>query len=285
MNSLKNLYFDDVEVGFLRKDGHIHTPYCPHGTLDSFELYIEKAIQNGFHEITFTEHAPLPRSFIDPTPQQDSGMDTKKLESYLSNLDSLKKQYRKDIIISTGLEIDFISGFEQETMSFLNTYGKYLDDSILSVHFLQFQNAYTCIDYSKDTYLDFIKKVGSPISVYKLYYKTLMDSIKSDLGSFKPKRIGHITLVHKFQRALSEKIDDSKEIVAILKEMKNRQLQLDVNSAGLAKPYCLESYPSPPFILLAKQLGIPLVFGSDAHQVSDLHQFYYELNKYIENGE
>lgn len=265
----------------MRKDGHIHTPYCPHGTLDSFHLYIEKAIQNDFNEITFTEHAPLPKNFTDPTPEKDSGMDFKLLETYISDLDDLKKQYKKDIVISIGLEIDFIAGFEHETISFLNTYGKYLDDSILSVHFLRFVNTYTCIDYSKDTYLQFIKQVGSPMSLYKLYYKTLRDSITSDLGNYKPKRIGHITLVHKFQHALQEKVDDHQEIVSILTEMKNKHLQLDVNSAGLAKPYCLESYPAPDYIHLAKQLEIPLVFGSDAHQVNDLHQFYNEIKHFL----
>ena len=270
---------------FLTKDGHIHTPYCPHGTQDPFHLYIEKAIQNGFHEISFTEHAPLPTSFIDPTPSKDSGMDLKKLETYITDLDSLKKQYKKDIVISTGLEIDFISGYQEETTSFLDTYGKYLDDSILSVHFLKFQNTYTCIDFSKSSYLSFVKKIGSPMYVYKLYYKTLMDSITSDLGNYKPKRIGHITLVHKFQHALSEKIDDHEDIISILTEMKKRNLQLDVNSAGFTKPYCLESYPSLPYIELAKQLGISLVFGSDAHQVKDLHQFFNELSTYFKNGE
>ncbi|MFJ7971044.1 histidinol-phosphatase HisJ [Psychrobacillus sp. NPDC096389] len=265
----------------MKKDGHIHTPYCPHGTPDSFHLYIEKAIQNGFHEITFTEHAPLPTNFNDPTPDKDSGMNFKQLEAYLSDLKQLKKQYEKDIVISTGLEIDFISGFERETATFLNTYGMYLDDSILSVHFLSFQNTYTCIDYSKSTYLKFIELVGSPMAVYKLYYKTLMDSITSHLGIYKPKRIGHITLVHKFQHAFPEIVDDHDEIVAILIEIKNQQLQLDVNSAGLAKPYCLESYPAPSYIQLAKQLDIPLVFGSDAHQAKDLHQYYDDLQVYL----
>ena len=29
----------------MKKDGHIHTPFCPHGSTDSFEQYIEKAIE------------------------------------------------------------------------------------------------------------------------------------------------------------------------------------------------------------------------------------------------
>lgn len=43
------------------KDGHIHTPYCPHGTDDSFEEYVQKAIQVGVDEISFTEHFPTTR--------------------------------------------------------------------------------------------------------------------------------------------------------------------------------------------------------------------------------
>ena len=74
----------------------------------------------------------------------------------------MKKQYKKDIVISTGLEVDYIVNFEQETALFLNTYGNLLDDSILSVHFLLFENKYTCIDFSKTVYLDFIKQIGSP---------------------------------------------------------------------------------------------------------------------------
>ena len=75
----------------MKKDGHIHTPYCPHGTLDPFHVYIEKAIQNNFQEISFTEHAPLPENFIDPTPDQDSGMDIKQLEQYINDIQLLEK--------------------------------------------------------------------------------------------------------------------------------------------------------------------------------------------------
>ena len=41
------------------KDGHIHSPYCPHGTKDDFEEYIINAIAAGFTEISFTEHSLL----------------------------------------------------------------------------------------------------------------------------------------------------------------------------------------------------------------------------------
>ena len=37
-------------------------------------------------------------------------------------------------------------------------------------------------------------------------------------------------------------------------KLKIQQLELDVNSAGLAKPFCKESYPPPRYIQLAKDL-------------------------------
>src|SRR5690554_2871180 len=157
----------------MKKDGHIHTPYCPHGTNDSFEQYIEKAILEGFSEITFTEHAPLPTNFTDPTPDKDSGMDPNLLTNYINELTVLKETYKNDITINIGLEVDFIIGFEKETTEFLNSVGPLLDDSILSVHFLKWNNSYVCIDFSKDVYLKFAKEVGGIKPMYDIYYNTV----------------------------------------------------------------------------------------------------------------
>ncbi|RKJ34034.1 histidinol-phosphatase HisJ, partial [Butyricicoccus sp. 1XD8-22] len=96
----------------MKRDGHIHSPFCPHGTEDTFEQYIEKAIESGFTQITFTEHAPLPTNFKDPTPDKDSGMNPKHLKPYIEKLTELKEVYSKDISIHIGLEIDYIVGYE-----------------------------------------------------------------------------------------------------------------------------------------------------------------------------
>lgn len=258
----------------MKKDGHIHTPFCPHGTDDPFEQYIEKAIKENFTHITFTEHAPLPSSFLDPTPDKDSGMNPDFLNPYLDKLSHLKKQYEKDITIHIGLEVDYIVGFEEETRKFLNEVGPLLDDSILSVHFLKWHDTYCCIDFSKEVYLDFAQQVGSIEAMYDLYYDTVLKSIDADLGTYKPRRIGHPTLIHKFQLAHNKKIDDDKRIKEILTYMKNKEYELDVNSAGLSKSLCKEPYPSLPIIEFARSISLPLVFGSDAHCVKDLHQHY-----------
>jgi len=261
----------------MKQDAHIHSPFCPHGTKDSFELYIEKAISNGFTHISFTEHAPAPKGFIDTVPDRDSFLDDKLLEPYLFKLQQLKKQYAPHISIKIGLEFDFIQGFEEETSKLLNHIGPSLDDSILSVHFLLHGDKYTCIDYSPESFMYFKDQLGSVENVYSLYYQTVQDSITAHLGPYKPKRIGHPTLIHKFQHFHGEPIDDHALIDTTLELMKDHGFELDVNSAGLAKKYCLEPYPPLRYIAAARKMGIPLIFGSDAHSVQDLHQYYEDV--------
>lgn len=263
----------------MKKDGHIHTPFCPHGTTDPLEVYIEKAIKEQFTDITFTEHAPLPTNFIDPTPDQDSGMKPALLTSYLETLSRLKEQYKHDIRIHIGLEVDYIVGYETETKAFLDIVGPSLDDAILSVHFLKWEDTYCCIDFSEDEFIKFAENVGSVEAVYNLYYDTVLQSIEANLGRFKPRRIGHPTLVHKFQHAHKVQVQDEHRIKEVLHRMKEKGYELDVNSAGLSKAYCLEPYPPFEMIDYAKSLEIPLIFGSDAHSVKDLHQHYHKIFK------
>lgn len=254
------------------KDGHIHTPYCPHGTNDLLEEYIERAISLGFSEISFTEHAPLPKGFCDPTPQRDSAMRIDDLENYLEDIERVKEKYKNKIVINTGLEVDYIEGFEREITSFLDRYGKRLNDSILSVHFLKNQQKYDCLDYSPEVFGNMIVQYGSVENVYKKYFATLLQSIHADLGSYKPIRIGHITLVHKFQKRFPVPQMFKNELTGIIHAIKEKGYQLDYNGAGTAKPLCREPYPPLWVAEEAIKLDVPLVYGSDAHQVKDLNQ-------------
>lgn len=263
----------------MKADGHVHTPFCPHGTKDPFEDYIFRAIQLGFNEITFTEHAPLPARFNDPTPHKDSGMDPNDLEKYFSILKNLQTKFASDIKINIGLEVDYIEGFEEDTKAFLNEYGRYLNDSILSVHFLQNKDQYYCLDYSPDTFATMIQDFSSVEGIYETYYDTLLRSITADLGPYKPKRIGHLTLVHKFQKKFPCSKPFDKKISEILDLIAEQGLSLDYNGAGINKPLCQEVYPNNRVIQEAIKRKIPLVYGSDAHSWKDLNQGFEDLYK------
>ncbi|WP_338750700.1 histidinol-phosphatase HisJ [Bacillus sp. FJAT-52991] len=256
----------------MKRDGHIHTPFCPHGSKDSLNSYVEAAILQGFHEITFTEHAPLPEGFIDTTPTKDSAMKLSVMEEYLSVLQQIQKEYKQDLTIHLGLEVDYIEGFEKETTKFLNEYAPYLDDSILSVHFLKNNQNWYCLDYNPDVFEEMITLFGSVSAIYESYFHTVHQSILANLGTYKPKRIGHMTLVHKFQKKFPCPKDFSTEIDAILQTVKLHHYELDYNGAGVVKPLCCETYPPAEVAVKAKKMGIPLVYGSDAHSAKGIGQ-------------
>ncbi|GLB58522.1 histidinol-phosphatase HisJ [Cytobacillus sp. NCCP-133] len=254
------------------KDGHIHSSYCPHGTKDSLEDYVERALELGFQEISFTEHAPLPEGFSDPAPASDSAMRQENLEQYFDEISRVKSAYKGKIKINAGLEVDFIEGFDNEIRRFLNKIGKFLDDSILSVHFLKHDYQYDCLDYSPDVFGKMVRQYGSIERVYENYFRTLLLSIRSDLGPFKPKRIGHITLVKKFQKKYPVEREFKDEIIQILSEIQIQGYELDYNGAGFTKPLCKEPYPPDWAAEEASNKGITLIYGSDAHQAKEMGQ-------------
>ncbi|WP_428911306.1 histidinol-phosphatase HisJ [Niallia sp. Krafla_26] len=265
----------------VKKDGHIHTYFCPHGTKDSFEEYIEKAIALNFEEISFTEHAPLPEGFIDTTPTKDSAITHDQLDLYFEEIQRHKEKYKDQIKINCGLEIDFIEGYENEIKKALTKIGPKLDDAILSVHFLKNGNKYDCLDYSPQFFEQMIHEYGSIDKIYQKYYETVQLSIEADLGVYKPKRIGHITLVHKFQKRFPHSNNEQDSIMTILKMIKAQNYALDYNGAGTAKPLCREPYPPNWVIKEALALQIPLVYGSDAHQAKELGQGYVQMKAYL----
>lgn len=262
---------------FMQFDGHVHSPFCPHGTSDSFEAYIEKAISLGLKGMTFTEHAPLPEGFHDPTPDQDSGMKLEHLEPYIKTLQQLKLKYETKLTIKIGLEVDYIEGYERETEEFLSEWGHVLDDAIISVHFLKFADDYFCLDFSPDMFADMVRAAGSLENVYETYYATVKKAILSDLGRYKPKRIGHITLIHKFKQQFVPHRDFSLNIRQLLDLIQQKNYELDYNGAGFSKPLCGEAYPPAWVVNEAVKRGIPLIYGSDAHSVKGLGQGFDRL--------
>ncbi|WP_175073107.1 histidinol-phosphatase HisJ [Terribacillus sp. AE2B 122] len=265
----------------MQGDFHVHTQYCQHGADDKMEAYVLQAIKKGLTHLSFTEHAPLPESFTDPAPHRDSTMDRNNVEAYVMEGKALQKQYKNDLQINIGFEVDYIRGYEQETQTFLDTYGPEMDDGILSVHMLQAPDkSFFCIDYSEEEFGRAADVFGGLSPLYKTYYENLRASLEADLGFFKPKRIGHITLIQKFQLAYPKPAEFSKEQQNILEIMKEKGYELDVNTAGLYKPLCKEIYPPAELIAYAAKMGIPLVPGSDSHAAGGIGKGFEYLSDY-----
>jgi len=252
------------------RDGHMHSPYCPHGTKDTFEMYVEKALIEGLEEMTFTEHMPFPAYFMDDIKFLDECAPSKEIiEKYFEDLDKIKIKFSGKIKINSGLEVDFLEGYEDKTREMLNTYGPKLEDGLLSVHFIKIGNEFTDID-GIEGFERAIKALGNTEKVYDKYYESLLKAIKADLGEFKPKRIGHPNLIRIFNKLYPEQYKNRDLLEEIVKEIKKRDYEVDVNTAGLRKPYCGEIYVSDIFKELVEKYEVKKVYGSDSHTASDI---------------
>lgn len=252
------------------KDGHIHSPYCPHGTKDSFKQYIEKAIEEGLEEISFTEHLPLPNVIMENELYVDCSPTEEEFEKYICDLKKIREEYMDKIKINIGAEVDYIEGLEDEITKMLNKYGIHFEDSILSVHLINVEGMYYPVDYGSKEFQDLIDLLGGIDKVYDKYFETLLMSIESDLGKYKPKRIGHPTLVRKLNLLFPYEYNNDVLLEKIVKKIKDKNYEIDHNTAGLRKEHCKEEYPSGKFKELVDKYNIKEVYGSDSHESKDV---------------
>jgi len=261
-------------------DGHTHTQFCPHGCGDHVENMIERAIQLGFEEYHITEHAPIPESFIklfEPKEKalNDGSMPEGEVDRYIKEMLAVKEKYKNKIKIKVGFEVDYLPTEVAWSKNFLQEYGKYCDAGagLISVHYMKGLNDWRCVDYKPDDVINhLIPNYGSLEDYQKAYYDFVRESVLVDLGDYKPRKIAHLTVVDKFKKVVGVSTSDAvkEQIFELLRLIKKNDYCLDYNHSGLFKPFYGETYPPLGIVQQARQLGIPLVYGSDAHGVEDV---------------
>ena len=273
----------------IKKDGHTHTEFCPHGTFEPVEKMILKAIQLGFKEYSITEHAPLPPAFATSYVGAASGLATagmafNDLPLYFKMMEELQTKYARDIRINVGFEVDYLPEHEDWTKEFLNEYGPRTQDGILSVHFQKGLNGWWCIDYTPEQVeAGLISYYHDFPAIYTEYFNLIEGSLLADLGPYKPQRLGHLTLIQKFEQSFKQETaftqTNDAQVSQLFKQIATRNYQLDFNTAGLDKVYYQQTYPSKRLVTEAQALQIPLIFGSDAHAIQEVGRHYEVYQK------
>lgn len=275
-------------------DGHTHTELCPHGSGESTEKMVQRAIQLGLKKICFTEHAPLPPDFRkqyagDERGFSEASLTMAQVPEYLALARGLQQKYAGQIEISIGFEVDFLPNYVDWTKAFMTKYGPQTQESILSVHFMRGKDDhFWCVDNGTDDFkLGFGQWLDKPQLLFKHYYETVLASVQADLGAAAPQRIGHMSLVRKYQDyfQLSAPLDDAnlRLVDKILDLVQHQNRELDLNLAGLYKPFCNDFYPGNQILKRAQSRGIPLVYGSDAHDIMSVGRGQHLIKKLI-NG-
>lgn len=277
----------------MKWDGHTHTEFCPHGSGDMAEAMVRRAIELGFTRYSITEHAPLPGQLSSLLPKgqkdvmQTSNILDRDVDAYIKEVLRLKEAYKDQIQIFAGFEVDYIEGTEAWYREFFKEYGPWLDDGVLSVHYIKKDGFLHPLDSDRDYVVQqLIPSAGGFGPYCKAYYQTVLDSIHADLGPYGPRRIGHMSLCRKYR--LAEELAPMEPVpaaadtdasalgfdVICLEAIHTRGYALDFNTAGLSKPLCRQFYPGEALVRRAIQMHIPLVYGSDSHGVEDVGRNY-----------
>ncbi|PZA08581.1 MULTISPECIES: histidinol-phosphatase [unclassified Meiothermus] len=232
-------------------DSHLHTPLCQHAVGTPAE-YVAAARKAGLRGIVITDHSPMP-------PWFDAAfrMRLEQLPIYHAMLEQAREQ-AGDFYVGIGLEADYHPGTEGFVRRMVAGYP--YDYVIGSVHYIgawPFDNPAFAAEFDERELRE----------VYREYFRLVAQAARSGLYH----SIGHLDLPKKFGHIPAEGYLDLAE--EALQVIAGEGLTLDVNTAGWRKRVG-ELYPSPALLERARELGIPVVLGSDAHAPGEVaHRF------------
>lgn len=237
-------------MAMIRQNLHTHTKYCDGANTP--EEMIEAAIEQGFTILGFSGHG---HAEVD-----DVSMTLANQATYIEHINRLKGQFPLDIYL--GLEQDLFGPVQNQSD---------FDYLIGSVHYIQYQNQYYCIDMSSQQTQANIQDFGSAIDYACCYYEHVRQLKNVDI-------IGHFDLVTKFND-LTPLIDtqDRRYIQAACDTIDAlANLVFEVNTGAIARGLRKGPYPSEALLRYMKEKGVQLVLNSDCHRKERLAAAYPE---------
>ncbi len=261
----------------IRANYHTHCSYCDGS--GSPEDYIASALEKGFSAIGFTSHAPLPFP-------NDWTMNSSSLESYVSEINYLKKKYRDKIEIYTALEIDYIKNLMSPSDRKYTDLG--LDYTIGSVHVLKDRKTgeYPGIDYTDSDIKQLLENNFNNDTrlLVEEYYETVRDMIKS--GGFSI--LGHMDVIKKTNVNSAYFSENSswyrKEAEKTVDLVKQAELILEVNTGNSRWQDETSIYPSQWILNMCFKADIPVILNADAHTPERIDAHFTEAIRLIKDA-
>jgi histidinol-phosphatase (PHP family) len=223
----------------MRIDYHMHTRLTD-GVGEPVD-YAKVAVERGLDEIGFSDHAPLGNR------ETKWHLKLADLDIYVGLVHEAQKKFPQ-LPIKLGLEVDFIPGRQDwiRELAAMRSWDFFLG----SVH------------YIGDWPVDLSAKDWDGWDVeerWRAYFDLWTQAARSKLFD----SLAHPDLPKKF--GLRPQTFDYRPALAAVKEA---GCAIEISTAGLRKP-CREIYPSEEFLRAARQLGVPITLGSDAHVPGD----------------
>ena len=230
------------EMSGKRVNLHTHTKRCKHAVGEDRE-YVEKAIEAGYDVLGFSDHTPY---IFDGNRISPIRMSMDELEGYVSSIESLKKEYKNDIIIYCGLETEYFPKRFEKTMEEVKKYS--LDYMILGQHYFDDEVGYIHVgrEWRDEEHLE-------------LYVNRVIEALNQECFLY----VAHPDIIN-FTGAESVYV---KHMSRMANELKKRNMPIEVNINGFRDGI---HYPNKKFIEIGVQNGNEFIIGVDAHSPEEL---------------
>lgn len=257
----------------LNADLHIHTSYSDGAK--GVQHVIERALKKGMTQIAITDHMPLPF-------ENRYAMRPEHLGGYRDKIKRFRDEHADRITIKTGLEMEYIPGYEFWTEEIVR---KGWDHAIASIHIIRSRGDHGLVNGAQGEFKRVLKGLfdGDMHAFCTAYYKHLQRMIESGLFH----AVGHLDVIKKHNknnRYFNEGDDWYQDLVLeTLTRLESVGLAVEINTGGFYHPVNA-SYPSNWIIAECLRRGIPLILSSDAHHPRHIGRDFERVRQMIESA-
>ncbi len=217
---------------------HTHTTRCGHASGSERE-YIERAIAAGITTLGFSDHAPMPFK-----GDYYSGFRVKReeLPEYIETLSALREEYKRDIHLLIGFEVEYYPALFRDFLEFIAPYP--VDYLIMGQHFLDNeQNAHYTGSGTADE------------ALLAKYVDQVSEGLATGLFTF----LAHPDVM----RFTGDESVYEKHMRRLCENARSLDVPLEINGLGL---WNNRHYPSDRFFRIAGEVGNQIIYSLDAHQ-------------------
>ena len=219
---------------------HTHTALCRHASGTERE-YIEEAIKNGLKILGFADHTP---QFFPTDFYSHFRMFPEQLEGYVRTVSELREEYKNDIEIHIGLEVEYYPETFDKLIEFIKPYD--IEYLLLGQHYIG--NEYDTAENSTARYYD-----NEKLTEY-------VDQVLAAIDTGKFTYIAHPDV---FRFEGEDEAHYVRETKRLCEGAKALHIPLEINMLGIDEG---RHYPSDRFFKIAKEVGCDFIFGCDAHK-------------------
>ncbi len=235
--------------------------YCDHAesTLDEI---LDAAVACGYHTFGVAEHAPRNGEKYLYDEEIDRGWRVDTIQGlfgeYARALDKAVERYKGRLCVLKAFEAEVVPPDHYPEIMLAYKQDLNFDYMVGSVHYV----GDIIIDYKPELFEHALEVHGGHENLAVSYYHT----VTSMVTRLRPEVVGHFDIIRK---AFSNDQDaHTPKIIAAacesLEAVRECHAILEVNTAGYRKGLGCP-YPSPVYIRLARDMGIPVCFGDDSH--------------------